>query len=57
MLWKLPLATVLIYTFRIDEWVLYYFALTKYYYDIVTAVVDMCGAGCHVPDIAIKLAG
>ena len=56
MLWKLPLATILIYTFRIDEWVLYYFALTKYYYDI-DSYADMCGAGCHVPDIAIKLAG
>ena len=55
MLWKIPLATLVTYTLRLDEWVVYTFALTKWYYDIVTTVVDMCGHGCFVPEIVTKL--
>ena len=40
---------------RLDEWVVYTFALTKWYYDIVTTVVDKCGNGCFVPEIVTKL--
>ena len=32
------LATIVTYTLRLDEWVVYTFALTKWYYDIVMTV-------------------
>lgn len=32
MLWKLPLATFITYTLKLDEWVVYFYAYAKWYY-------------------------
>ena len=55
MIWKLPLATLIAYAFRLDEWLLYCAAMSKWYFDIVMLVAEHCDNGCNIPTLVSEV--
>ena len=55
IIWKLPLATLIAYALRLDEWLLYCAAMSKWYFDIVMLVAEHCDNGCNIPTLVSEV--